>query len=295
VTHLLTARIAQRLRDAGMGCEIVNLVPTPTAVLRRDRFIVILALGLLTGLAWSYLLWLSPDMSMAGMDMTGFRVIPSSMALMMMPAQMPWRAMEFASVFAMWTVMMVGMMTLSAAPMILMYARVGRQIQAHGRPLAATVWFATGYFLVWIAFALLATLVQWAFDRTALLEMATTSTAVGGLLFVAAGSYQWTRLKDVCLTQCQKPFAFLMRQGGFRGDALGSLVLGVRHGAYCVGCCWALTALLLVGGVMNVLWIILLALLIVLEKVAPFGRQIALLAGVVLIAAGMWLFSMGMS
>ena len=294
MAHLLTARIAQRLRDAGMGCEIVNLVPTRAAVLRRDRIIVILALGLLTGLAWSYLLWRSLDMSMAGMDMTGFRVIPSGMALMV-PADMPWRAMEFIFVFAMWTVMMVGMMTPSAAPMILMYARVGRQIQAHGRPLAATVWFATGYFLVWIAFALLATLVQWAFERTVLLEMATTSTAVGGLLFVAAGSYQWTRLKDVCLTQCQKPFAFLMRQGGFRGDARGSLMLGVRHGAYCVGCCWALTALLLVGGVMNVLWIILLALLIVLEKVAPFGRQIALLAGVVLIAAGMWLFSMGMS
>ena len=289
----LTARIVQRLRDAGIGCEIVNLVPTQPAVLRRDCVIIVLALGLLTGLAWS-LLWLSADMSMGGTDMTGFRMIPSGMGLMI-SADMPWRAMEFAFVFAMWTVMMVGMMTPSAAPMILMYARVGRQIQAHGRPLAATVWFATGYFLVWIAFALLATLVQWAFDRTALLEMATTSTAVGGLLFVAAGSYQWTRLKDVCLTQCQKPFAFLMRQGGFRGDALGSLVLGVRHGAYCVGCCWALTALLLVGGVMNVLWIILLALLIVLEKVAPFGRQIALLAGVVLIAAGMWLFSMGMS
>jgi predicted metal-binding membrane protein len=296
VTHLLTARIAQRLRDAGMGCEIVNLVPTPTAVLRRDRIIVILALGLLTGLAWSYLLCLSVDMSMGRMDMTGFRMIPSGMALMV-PADMPWRAMEFIFVFAMWTVMMVGMMTPSAAPMILMYARVGRQIQAHGRPLAATVWFATGYFLVWIAFALLATLVQWGFERTVLLDftMATTSTVVGGLLFVAAGSYQWTRLKDACLIQCQKPFAFLMRHGGFRGDALGSLMLGVRHGAYCVGCCWALMALLLVGGVMNVLWIALLALLILLEKVAPFGRQIALLAGVVLIAAGMWLFSMGMS
>jgi hypothetical protein len=157
---------------------------------------------------------------MAGMDMTGFRVIPSGMTLMV-PADMPWRAMEFIFVFAMWTVMMVGMMTPSAAPIILLYARVGRQIQAHGRPLAATVWFATGYFLVWIAFALLATLVQWAFERTVLLDftMATTNTVVGGLLFVAAGSYQWTRLKDVCLTQCQKPFAFLMRQGGFRGDA----------------------------------------------------------------------------
>jgi predicted metal-binding membrane protein len=215
----------------------------------------------------------------------------------MMPADTPWRPIEFAFVFAMWTVMMVGMMTPSAVPMFLMYARLGRQTEAQSRPLAATVWFGAGYFLVWIAFAMLATLVQWAFERTVLLDfaMASKSTVVGGFLFVAAGSYQWTRLKDVCLTQCQTPFAFLMRQGGFRGDALGSLMLGVRHGAYCVGCCWALMALLLAGGVMNVLWIVLLALCILLEKVAPFGRQIALLAGAVLIASGMWLFSMGMS
>src|SRR3974377_1380625 len=125
--------------------------------------------------------------------------------------------------------------------------------------------------------------------------MASTGNIVGGLLFIAAGSYQWTRLKDVCLAQCQTPFAFLMRQGGFRRDALGSLILGLRHGAYCVGCCWALMALLLVGGVMNVLWIALLALLIVLEKVTPFGGQIAPLVGIVLVAAGAWLLSTGMS
>jgi predicted metal-binding membrane protein len=86
-----------------------------------------------------------------------------------------------------------------------------------------------------------------------------------------------------------------MRQGGFRADALSSLMLGVRHGAYCVGCCWALMALLLVGGVMNVLWIFLLALFILLEKVTPFGRQIALVAGMVLIVGGAWLLSIGMS
>jgi predicted metal-binding membrane protein len=294
----LTARIAQKFRDAGIGCEI--LVPTQTAALRRDRIIVVLALALLTGLAWSYLLWLSADLKMDVklhvMDMGDFRMIPFGMGSMM-PAQMPWRAMEFAFVFAMWCVMMVAMMTPSAAPMILMYARLGRQTETQGTPLAATLCFGAGYFLVWAAFALLATLVQWAFDRTELLDftMASTSTVVGGLLFIAAGSYQWTRLKDVCLTQCQKPFAFLMHQGGFRGDAPGSLMLGVRHGAYCVGCCWALMALLLVGGVMNVLWIVLLALLILVEKVAPFGRQIALVAGMVLIVGGVWLFSTGMS
>jgi predicted metal-binding membrane protein len=121
--HLIE-RITQRLRDAGIRCEIVNLVPTQTAVLRRDRIVVVLALALVTVLAWSYLLWLSADMSMGGMDMTGFRMIPSGMGLMI-PGDIPWRPMEFAFVFAMWTVMMVGMMTPSATPMILMYARIG--------------------------------------------------------------------------------------------------------------------------------------------------------------------------
>ena len=295
-SRLMAAEIASKLRAAGLGCEIVNLVPTPTAVLRRDRIIIFLALALLTALAWSYLLWLTADMDMGGMNMTGLRMIPSGMGLMI-PADTPWRAMEFAFVFAMWTGMMVGMMTPSMAPMLLMYARIGRQTEPQGRPLATTVWFAAGYFLVLAAFALLATLVQWAFERSALLDfaMASTSNVLAGLLFVAAGSYQWTRVKDLCLTQCQTPFAFLMRQGGFRGDARGSLMLGVRHGAYCVGCCWALMALLLVGGVMNVLWIALLALLILVEKVTPFGRQIAPFAGAVLVAAGAWLLSLPIS
>ena len=159
-SRLTAALIAQKLRDSGVGCEIVNFVPAETAVLRRDRIVVVLALTLLTALAWGYLLWLSADMSMGGMDMGDFRMIPSGMGLMV-PAHTPWQAMEFAFVFAMWTVMMVGMMTPSAAPMIVMYARMGRQTETRDPPFAATVWFATGYFLVWAAVALLATLVQW--------------------------------------------------------------------------------------------------------------------------------------
>jgi predicted metal-binding membrane protein len=294
-TYQIAARIAQKLREAGLKSQILNPVPADTAVLRRDRIVVVLALTLLTALAWSYLLWLSADMSMGGMDMSGFRMTPSGIGLMI-PAHMPWRAMEFAFVFAMWTVMMVGMMTPSAVPMILMYARVGRQVEP-STPLAPTVWFSIGYFTVWIAFALLATLVQWAFERTGLLDyaMASTDNIVGGLLFIAAGSYQWTRLKEKCLAECQTPFAFLIRHGGFRSDASGGAMLGLHHGAYCVGCCWALMTLLLVGGMMNLVWIIFLALIILLEKVTPYGRQIALVAGTILVVAGAWLLSIGMS
>jgi predicted metal-binding membrane protein len=102
-----TARIAQKLRDAGLECEILNLAPTQTAVLRRDRIVVILVLTLLTALAWSYLLWLRADVAMGGMDMSDFRMIPSGMGLMV-PAHTPWQAMEFAFVFVMWTVVNSG-------------------------------------------------------------------------------------------------------------------------------------------------------------------------------------------
>src|SRR5262249_23125607 len=201
----------------GVGCEVFNFVPAEKAVLRRDRIVVGLALTMLTALAWSYLLWLSSDVDMGGMDMGDLRMLPSSTGHII-PAHTPWHAMEFAFVFAMWTVMMVAMMMPSAAPMIFAYARVGRHTEAQGTPLPATVWFVAGYCLAWVACSLLATLVQWALERSGLLDsaMASTSNVLGGFVFVAAGSYQWTRLKDACLTQCQRPFLFLMRHGGFR-------------------------------------------------------------------------------
>jgi predicted metal-binding membrane protein len=267
---------------------------TLETVLRRDRLIVAGALAAIVALAWAYVLWLAADMDMGGMGMSGFRMVPAGIGLMA-PAAAPWSAVEFVLVFAMWAVMMVGMMAPSAAPMILLYARVGRQGRIAGRPLAATGWFAAGYFLAWIGFSLAATLVQWVLEREALLDprMASASNTLGAVVLIAAGVYQWTPLKDVCLTQCQTPFGFLMRHGGFRGDVLGCLELGLRHGAYCVGCCWVLMALLFVVGVMNVLWIVLLALLVLLEKLRPWGRWVARAAGVACVAAGVWLVSTG--
>lgn len=257
------------------------------AVLRRDRLLVAGALCVITALAWGYLLWLAADMDMGGMDMTGFRMIPAGLGFMA-PVDAPWGAIEFAFVFIMWAVMMIGMMAPSVAPMILMYARVGRQGNVTGKPLVATGWFAAGYFLTWIAFSLAATLVQWMVERAALLDsrMASASNVLGGVVLIAAGVYQWSPLKDVCLAQCRSPIGFLMHYGGFRGDLPGCLLMGLHHGAYCIGCCWVLMALLFVGGVMNVLWIALLAVLVLLEKLAPFGRWIARAAGVACVAAG---------
>ncbi len=256
-------------------------------VLRRDQRIVASAIAILVVLAWAYVLWLANDMDMGGMDMTGFRMIPAGIGIML-PATEPWHAIEFGYVFAMWAVMMVGMMAPSAAPMILLYARVGRQGKAQGKPFAATGWFAAGYLLAWTGFSLVATFLQWAIERAALLDsrMTLDSNLVGAIVLIAAGVYQWTPLKEVCLAQCQSPFMFLMRHGGLRDDVRGCLWLGFRHGGYCVGCCWILMALLFVGGIMNVLWIALLSLLVLLEKVTPVGRWIARAAGIACVAAG---------
>jgi predicted metal-binding membrane protein len=263
---------------------------TLETVLRRDRWVVGGALGIIVALAWGYVLWLANDMDMGGMDMTGFRMIPAGIGIML-PAGEPWRAIEFAYVFLMWAVMMVGMMAPSAAPMILMYASLGRKGKAQGKPFAATGWFAAGYLLAWSGFSLAATFLQWVIERAALLDsrMAIDSNLLGAIVLIAAGVYQWTLLKDVCLAQCQSPLLFLMRHGGFRDSPRGCLLLGLRHGGYCVGCCWVLMALLFVGGVMNVLWITLLTLLVLLEKLPPAGRWIARAAGMACAAAGAWL------
>jgi predicted metal-binding membrane protein len=260
------------------------------AVLRRDRVVVLVVLAALTALAWADVLWLAADMDMGGMDMTGFRMIPAGMGIMA-PAPMPWHWFEFALVFAMWAVMMIGMMTPSAAPMILIYTRVGRQAAAQGKPFAATTWFVARYLLAWTGFSLAATSVQWALERAALLDpmMTAVSDVFGAIVLIAAGVYQWTSLKDVCLRKCQTPFAFIQQHGGFRRDVRGSLRLGLRHGAYCVGCCWSLMALLFVGGVMNILWIAALAIFVLVEKVVPLGRLISRLAGTGFVAAGGWL------
>ncbi len=259
-------------------------------ILRRDRIIVAAALAALTALAWTYVLWLAADMDMGGMKMTGFRMVPAGAGIMA-PALAPWQAIEFVYVFAMWAVMMVGMMTPSAAPMILIYARIGRQALAQGKPFAATGWFASGYLLAWAGFALAATAAQWALERTALLDpkMASASQVFGGIVLIAAGVYQWMQFKDICLAHCQSPLLFIQRHGGFHRDPLGSLRLGLRHGAYCVGCCWVLMALLFVGGVMNVLWIATISAFVLIEKVVPVGCLISRIAGAGFVAAGTWL------
>jgi predicted metal-binding membrane protein len=260
------------------------------ALLRRDRLVVAAALAVVTALAWTYILWLAADMDMDGMDMEGWRMIPAGIGIMA-PAAAPWSALEVALVFAMWAVMMVGMMLPSAAPMILLYAQVGRRAASAGKPLAPTGWFAAGYVAVWIGFAMVATAAQVVLERAAVLTpaMQGASSVLGGIVLIATGLYQWTPLKESCLTQCRSPLHFIQQHGGFRHDAHGSFTIGAKHGGYCVGCCWALMGLLFVGGVMNVLWIAGLSTLVLLEKVLAVGRGLSRIAGLGMGVAGLGL------
>jgi predicted metal-binding membrane protein len=254
------------------------------AVLRRDRLVVLAALAAMALLAWAYILWLATDMDMG----TG---AGPGVAAMGAPAARPWTPVTFVFMFGMWAVMMVGMMLPSVAPMLLIHARVARQSLAQDRPFAPTAWFAGGYLLAWTGFSAGATAAQWALDQALLITpmMASASPYLGAGILIAAGLYQWSPLKDVCLTQCQAPLLFIQRNGGFRRDVWGSLRLGLRHGLYCIGCCWVLMTLLFVGGVMNLLWIAAIAILVLLEKIVPAGRLVARTAGVALVAAGVLL------
>ena len=255
------------------------------------------ALAFLTVLSWIYIVRLARDMDMAGMDMSGMRMASAGLRMVMSPSAAPWTASEFVLMFGMWAVMMVGMMTPSAAPLILLYARVARQAASRGLPFSPTGWFAGGYLFAWIVFALIATTAQWGLERGSALtpDMSAASAYLGAGVLVAAGVYQWSRLKDVCLTHCQSPMAFLQQHGGFRGDATGAFGLGAHHGAYCVGCCWVLMLLLFVGGVMNIAVVALLSMLVLFEKIAPAGRWIGRLAGLAFLAAGAKLLLVGPS
>ncbi|HEX6375862.1 MAG TPA: DUF2182 domain-containing protein [Allosphingosinicella sp.] len=242
------------------------------SILRRDRAVIAAALAALALLCWAYLAWLAaaPAHSMAPMA----------------PGIGRWSAADLLVMLLMWWVMMVGMMIPAAAPMILIYARVARQARERGTPFAPAAWFALGYFLAWLGFALAATALQWGLESALLLTPMTASVAprLGGALLVAAGLYQWTPLKDACLAHCQSPMRFIQRYG-FRGERGAAVGLGLRHGAYCIGCCWALMILLFVGGVMNLLWIGAIAALVLAEKLIA-ARLIQRASGLALVAAG---------
>ena len=236
----------------------------------RDRAIVLASLVAIAGLAWAYLLSLSQGM--AGMDdMPG-------MAMTSAPA-------SFLLTVTMWAVMMVGMMLPGAMPMILLFTMVQRK-QGKQRVLM-TGTFAAGYVLVWSVFAVAAAALQKVLSETALLSPSLTfiSIRLAGVAFLLAAAYEFSPLKNRCLTQCSSPIGFITSH--WRPGVEGAFRMGVSHGVFCVGCCWALMLLLFTAGVMNLLWVAVLAILVLLQKVIHYGRATTAVAGIVMTLVGM--------
>lgn len=185
----------------------------------------------------------------------------------------------------MWAAMMVAMMLPSAAPAILLYARVHRHSRGSGTP--PTMAFLAGYLACWFGFSMLAAALQLAIVSP--MSMALESSVASAALLIAAGLYQLSPLKDACLSRCRSPAEFISRH--YRPGAWGAARLGLLHGGYCVGCCWLLMALLFVGGAMNLLWVAGLTLLVAAEKLLPGGSWIARITGVALIGWGVTLLA----
>jgi predicted metal-binding membrane protein len=250
------------------------------AALARDRWWVISALAAALVISWAWIVPMAIDMygGMAGL------------AAWMVPAQ--WGTRHDLLLFAMWLVMMVGMMLPSAAPTLLIYAAVLRRADPAAPVLARVYLFAAGYLAIWTAFSLAATAVQRVLAQAALLSpmMQLRSPVLGATLLIGAGIYQLTTFKQACLNSCHSPAAFVASH--WRAGPGGAWRMGLEHGLYCLGCCWVVMLLLFVGGVMNLVWIAALTVFILLERLLPARVQGGRLSGVLLIGAGLWFMSL---
>lgn len=250
---------------------------TIEAMLRRDCMVVLGGLIVVSALAWAYTIQLVGDMAHSGV------------AHCALPRTEPWGAVDFFLTFVMWTVMMVAMMLPSAAPMILMFALVNRRRQEQRGPYVSAGVFLVGYLVVWTGYSAAAALAQWGLHSVALLSprMVSTSPVLGGALLMSAGIFQWTSLKQACLTQCRSPLDFFTTH--WQEGTRGALMMGLQHGSFCVGCCWILMLVLFVVGVMSLLWMAVITAFVLIEKVAPPNRWVGRASGWLLIAWGVWM------
>jgi predicted metal-binding membrane protein len=242
---------------------------------RRERAILLGALAVVVALAWAHLL----RMGSAG-------VTEASCHAATMPSARSWSAGDLATAAAMWGVMMVGMMLPIVTPWLVALAESARQRNAPAFQEAGS--FLLGYGGVWLTYSFAAAAGQLLLQHRALLspEWATTSPALASALLAAAGIYQWTALRDACLSHCRSPFGFFLTS--WREGRWGALTMGARHGLYCIGCCWALMALSFVFGVMNLAWMAGLTAFLLLEKASAAGRWMSRAAGAALVVYAGW-------
>ena len=235
-----------------------------------------MALGTVTALSWLYVYW---EMSAA-----------EGMAVIAMPLTFtPWTASDFVLNMAIWCAMMPGMMLPSATPMILTFATINRHKRQRGQSFVPTMVFTSGYLIAWGLFGILATFADWGLERAALISPATgrLAPALGAVVVFAAGIYQLTSLKSVCLTHCRSPFDFVLNH--WREGSTGAMRMGVEHGFYCLGCCWFLMALLFAAGIMSLLWMAAITTFVLVEKLFPGGQWIARVSGVAMLGFGIYL------
>jgi predicted metal-binding membrane protein len=243
--------------------------------------VILAGLGCLTAAAWIYLV---VDAGRTSMGMSDGSMADTMHAMVRVR---PWTTSEFGLRLLMWAVMMVAMMAPTAAPMTLVYAAIARKAAAADNPVAPTFVFVAGYLAVWGLFSVLATAAQRSLDQHALLSptMASASPVLGSSLLIAAGVYELSSYKHVCLAHCRAPAHFISQH--WRRGFSGAFRMGLALGGYCVGCCWILMGLLFVGGVMNLLWVATIAVFILLEKTVPFGETGGRVAGGAMILVGL--------
>ncbi len=247
----------------------------------REYLIVIGGLAGIALISWGYMLYMA--WAMAHMDQVNMWMPPM--------ASKPWMAWDFFMLFVMWSVMMVAMMTPSTLPMVTMFATLNTNRRNRVQSYTPTFIFVLGYLLAWSGFSVLASIAQWLLHSAGLLTsmMNSRSDLVSGIILIVAGVYQWTPAKDACLRLCRTPLDFLMTE--WRDGSKGALVMGVKHGIFCVGCCWALMLILFAVGVMNMLWVALIAAVVLIEKIMPYPGLMRAITGLALVSWGIYLLS----
>lgn len=240
----------------------------------RNQGVLISSLLLVIAASWAYML--------AGAGMS------QDMGEMLMPVTpSSWSPGHAGAIFIMWSVMMAAMMLPSATPMFLFYATITQRRRSRGESGGSPAVFVLGYIAIWVTFSLAATTLQFVLESASLLSgmMAATSVYIAGAVMIGAGIYQWTTLKQTCLQHCRSPLEFVLSR--WREGTRGAFFMGLQHGAYCLGCCWMLMLLLFVGGVMNLAWIAGLTLVVLVEKLAPYGHMSRRITGALLLAWGL--------
>lgn len=237
-----------------------------------DRWVIGLGLVVVCALAWIFMAWQAATMA----DMSAMHGMQSATQ---------WRLADLGMIYLMWVVMMIAMMVPAASPMITAFATINRRRRDAGSAHVGTAVFLLGYLIAWSLFSVAATGLHWAFESVGWLTpmMESASPMLSAVLFAAAGLYQWTPLKDVCLNRCRTPMGFVLAE--WRDGTLGAVVMGLRHGLFCIGCCAALMGLLFAVAVMDLRWVAAVAVLVTIEKLLPWPHLWRHLIGIGLLLA----------